>query len=197
MYEDFRFDCGVAFDDVPFHVKSMVRAKKISFAPDYYYHYRYANPNSVNNTSSNGIDIMKIVDLVEDFLRSENYFEDLKDEFYYFKLTQIFMYMMSTNTEDYFQLAKENILELTEEDVKNVPKYLVDKCEDVVKSNSFEEYKLRLQIKSKKSEINKLSKKNKYLMEEKKKADKVKKEILTSRSWEVTKPLRGFKRLFK
>ena len=30
-YDDFRFDIGIAFDDVPFHVKSVLRAKKISF----------------------------------------------------------------------------------------------------------------------------------------------------------------------
>ena len=196
-YDDFRFDLGVAFDDVPFHVKSMVRAKKISFAPDYYYHYRYANPNSVNNTSSNGIDIMKIVDLVEDFLRSENYFDDLKDEFYYFKLTQIFMYMMSTNTEEYFQLAKKNIHELPEDDIKSVPKHLLYQSELVKDSNSLEEYKLKLEIDSKRAEIKKLYKKNASLKKEKKKVDKINEEILSSTSWKVTKPLRGFKRVFK
>ena len=63
-YDDFRFDLGVAFDDVPFHVKSLLRASKISFVPEFFYHYRLSNPNSVNNTKANQIDIFKICDLV-------------------------------------------------------------------------------------------------------------------------------------
>ncbi len=196
-YDDFRFDLGVAFDDVPFHVKSMVRAKKISFAPDYYYHYRCANPNSVNNTSSNGVDIFKIINIVENFLRSENYFNELKNEFNYFKLTQIFMYMMSSNSEDYFQLAKKEIDNLSTDDISGVPQHILKKCDYVQDSDSFEEYKLRKEIDYKKSEIKKLSKQNKSLKKEKKKVDKINKEILSSTSWKVTKPLRTFKRFLK
>ena len=40
----FRFDLGIAFDDVPFHVKTMLKASKISFVPECFYHYRLSNP---------------------------------------------------------------------------------------------------------------------------------------------------------
>ena len=162
-----------------------------------YYHYRCANPNSVNNTSSNGVDIFKIINIVENFLRSENYFNELKNEFNYFKLTQIFMYMMSSNSEDYFQLAKKEIDNLSTDDISGVPQHILKKCDYVQDSDSFEEYKLRKEIDYKKSEIKKLSKQNKSLKKEKKKVDKINKEILSSTSWKVTKPLRTFKRFLK
>ena len=196
-YDDFRFDLGVAFDDVPFHVKSMVRAEKISFAPDYFYHYRYANPNSVNNTSSNGMDIMKIVNIVEDFLKREGYFNELKEEFYFFKLNQITMYMISSNSEDYFNLAKKTLLESNEEEIKGIPEFLLKKYYWIIESNSFGEYKLKEQIDVLESDINRLSNENKSLIKQKKKQEIISNEIISSKSWQITKPLRNFKRKFK
>ena len=196
-YDDFRFDLGVAFDDVPFHVKSMVRAEKISFAPDYFYHYRYANPNSVNNTSSNGMDIMKIVNIVEDFLKREGYFNELKEEFYFFKLNQITMYMISSNSEDYFNLAKKTLLESNEEEIKGIPEFLLKKYYWIIESNSFGEYKLKEQIDVLESDINRLSNEKKSLIKQKKKQEKISNEIISSKSWQITKPLRNFKRKFK
>ncbi|MBQ2666054.1 glycosyltransferase [Methanobrevibacter sp.] len=186
-YDDFRFDLGVAFDDVPFHVKSMLRATKISFAPDFYYHYRYANPNSVNNTSSNGIDIMKIVDIVEGFLKSEGYFDELEKEFYEFKVRQIFMYMLSSHSEEYFRLAQEKLLEVKEFDV---PEDLIQRYYWAINANSFKEYELNVKVDGYQKRVNKLSKENKSLKKEIKKNKKINDELLSSKSWKITKPLR-------
>lgn len=196
-YDDFRFDLGVAFDDVPFHVKSMLRAEKISFAPDYYYHYRYANPNSVNNTSSNGIDIMKIVNIVEEFLKREKYFDEMKEEFYFFKLNQITMYMVSSNSQDYFNLARKTLLDSDEYEIKKIPEFLRKKYYWIIESNSVDEYKLKEQIDMLESDICKLSEENKSLVKQKKKQEKITNEILSSKSWQITKPLRNFKRRIK
>ena len=196
-YDDFRFDLDVAFDDVPFHVKSMLRAQKISFAPDYYYHYRYANPNSVNNTSSNGVDIMKIVDIVEKFIKKEGYFNELKDEFYYFKLNQITMYMISSNSEEYFQLAKTNLKEININDLTHIPEFLLKKYYWILESNTFEEYKLKNEIDELKSDITNLNKKNKSLKNKQKEQKKIYDSIISSTSWKVTKPLRKFKSIVK
>ena len=203
-YDDFRFDVGVAFDDVPFHVKSMLRASKISFAPDFYYHYRYDNSNSVNNTASNGIDIMKIVDIVEEFLKNEGYFEEFENEFYDFKINQITMYMLSSHSEDYFQLAKRSLSKLDNIDFEKLPKYLYKKYFCVVESESYDEYELKFKIhklesqKMKlKNEHNKLLKENKTLKKEINGYKKLNKELLSSNSWKITEPLRKVSNLFK
>ena len=189
-YDDFRFDLGVAFDDVPFHVKSVLRAKKISFAPDYYYHYRWDNPTSVNNTSSNGVDIMKIVDLVEEFIVREGYFEELKDEFFYFKVNQIVMYMVSSHSEDYFQLAKNKLLKLDFNDIKHIGDRLLEEYNWIINSNSFEGYMLLRKIKNLENKNKRLKKKNNALKTKNKKLAIENKRLLSSNSWKVTKPIR-------
>ena len=111
-YGDFRFHTNVAFDDVPFHVQSMLRASKISYVPDFFYHYRLSNPNSVNNTASNAPDIFKIVDFVEDFLKNNGFYNEFKEDFLIFKITQLSMYISSSNSEYYFYNVKKSILDL-------------------------------------------------------------------------------------
>ena len=201
-YDDFRFDLGVAFDDVPFHVKSMLRASKISFAPEFYYYYRYANPNSVNNTSSNGMDIMKIIDIVEVFLKNEGYFEEFKNEFYEFKINQTTMYMISSHSEDYFQLAKEILSKLNEINFDKISNNAYKKYLWVVESESYEEYELKFKIhKLKLQKIklekkqNKLNKKNKELKRENNNIKKLNKNLMNSKSWRITKPLRKLSNL--
>ena len=196
-YDDFRFDLGVAFDDVPFHVKSILRAEKISFAPDYYYHYRWDNPNSVNNTSSNGIDIMKIVDLVEEFIVNEGYFEELKEEFFYFKVNQIDMYMISSHSEDYFQLAKKKLLELDYDDIKHIGERLLESYNLIINSSNYENYLLLRKIKKLEKSNKTLKRKNKALKAKNKKLSKTNKELMSSSSWKVTKPLRSLNNLVK
>lgn len=202
-YDDFRFDLGVAFDDVPFHVKSLLRAKKISFAPNYYYHYRYANPNSVNNTSSNGVDIMKIINLVEEFIKSEDYFEEFEKEFYEFKVNQITLYMISSHSDEYFNLAKRNLLELNPDDIKEIPWYLLLRYEWTVTSYSFREYELKKQLYELERDYKRLIIKRKPLKDKNNKlkkklikSNKYNKRILNSTSWKVTKPLRTMKNSF-
>lgn len=152
-YDDFRFDLGVAFDDVPFHVKSLLRASRISFVPEFFYHYRLSNPNSVNNTKANQIDIFKICDLVENFLVKENYLVEFFYEFIDFKITQILNYVISSNFEEYFQKTKKEFLKIKKNyldkpnfDNSKIPKNQLEQIEIILQSNSLESYKFNLNI---------------------------------------------------
>ena len=141
-YDDFRFPTDIAFDDTPFHVQSMLRAEKISFVPEFFYFYRF-NPNSVNNTSSNGMDIFRICDIVEGFLKDNNYYDEFVEEFKYFKIKQIFNYISSTGTEEYFRLAKDELLAIDIDDNNIIPEYLMKEYNMIINSDSFKEYDLR------------------------------------------------------
>ena len=141
-YDDFRFSTNVAFDDVPFHVQSMLRASKISFIPEFFYHYRY-NPNSVNNTSSNGIDIFRICDIVESFLKDERYYSEFENEFVQFKVTQVLNYLISTGTDEYFCLAKKEFSNLNLNNVI-LNDYQKDRLEVILNSSSMDDYKRNL-----------------------------------------------------
>lgn len=141
-YDDFRFPTDVAFDDTPFHVQSMLRSEKISFVPEFFYFYRF-NPNSVNNTSSNGMDIFRICDIVENFLKENGYYDEFIEEFKYFKVKQIFNYIMSTGTEEYFKSAKKELLAIDIDDNNIIPAYLMKEYNLIIGSDSFKDYKSR------------------------------------------------------
>lgn len=141
-FNDFRFDLNVAFDDVPFHVKSLLRASRISFVPEFFYHYRLSNPNSVNNTKSNQIDIFKICNLVEEFLRESDHFDEFKKEFIEFKIQQIMNYVISCNYEEYYNLAKyefEN-MDLNGLTINNL---LLNNYKELLNTNSYQEYRVK------------------------------------------------------
>ena len=145
-YEDFTFPEGLVYEDVLFHVKTILRASKISFIPKFFYVYRLDNQRSVMHDDSKIFDIFKIIDLVEDFLFTNNYFDELKLEFYSFKIIQILQYLNKTPNEKYFKLAKKKFEELNSsftEDIKNELSNIVFNWKDYLKvlnSNSMQEY---------------------------------------------------------
>ena len=192
-YDDFKFDLGLAFDDVPFHVKSMVRAEKISFINEFLYHYKVDNENSVNSTASNGFDIFKIIDIVEGILKSENHFVELIDNFYRFKVNHILLYIISTDSSKYYQMARERFGEIDKKYLENNSN-LYQKFQLVLSVEDYETFKKEYEILSLKqtkqelkNKIKNLKKQNKKL---KKKIKKLKKESDTSK---VNKVLSRFK----
>ena len=47
--------------------------------------------------------------MVESFLRKNYYYAEFKEEFELFKISQIFNYLLTTNTEDYFLIKDTNL----------------------------------------------------------------------------------------
>ena len=199
QYDDFRFPTDIAFDDVPFHVQSMLRASRVSFVPKFLYFYRF-NPDSIINTSSNGFHIFEICDIVERFLKKENHFDEFSEEFKLFKITQINNYMMSTDSEEYFQRAKKEFSEISLGDNHIIRPDLLKRYELVLQSDSFIEYKpkeydLRIEEFTAERDIlkkqsRKLKKENKRLKKELSKQKELQEKILSSNSWKATEYFR-------
>ena len=224
-YDDFRFDVGLAFDDVPFHVKSMLRADFISFVPKFLYHYRDSNPDSVNNTASNNIDIFRIIEIVEEFLRKSNHFEEFRQEFNQFKISQIANYAATSDSDEYLKMAKQSISQIDDNDVGDVQPYYRKLYSLVLESDDLIEYgndyrifmleeqseSLKLQIDSlerkkinltnKKSELKnknkQLKKTNKQLKKEWNKSKEFNKDLVSSNSWKITRHLRNVGKYLK
>lgn len=205
-YGDFRFPTNIAFDDAPFHIQSMLRAAKISYVPEFFYFYRY-NPNSIINTSSNGIDIFKICDIVENFLKENKFYCEFIEEFKLFKIGQILNYMLSTDSEEYFQMAKTEFGKIYIGQNNLIPKHSLNRFNLVLKSKTFEQYKSKeydLQIKELKQRRTRLkntkkslTNENKKLKRQLKKEKKLSKTISNSKSWKITKPIRSFTNIFR
>ena len=203
-HECFGFPFNLNHQDVPFHVMTFLKASKISYVPEYLYHYRLDNPKSITNNRLIKYDhIFKIIQIVEDFLVSERLFEEFKKEFTYFKVNRI-TYEISGRNDEYLYLAKA---ELSKVDLNNdlLSKNTLFKAYSILDSNSIEEYRGKIKI-------NKLKKENKSLIKENKKLKKdlrkiknenkslrkykdMNKEILNSNSWKITAPLRKLKRI--
>lgn len=202
-YDDFKFDLGIAFDDVPFHVKSILRAERVSYINKVLYHYRVDNVNSVNSTASNGFDIFKIMDIVETILKEENHFEDLKKEFYNFKVNHILIYIISTYSEEYFRIAQEKFKEI-ESNYLDEGTFLRHRYDLVLECDTFEEFKpkyeaifLENEVKKYEKMVRRLENENNQLKDEVKSLKKEKKDILNSKSWKMTSPIRKMKRNIK
>lgn len=139
LIESFEFPVGLSFEDVPVHVEVMLNAERISFVPESLYYYR-SNPNSISNTSSNGFDIFKVIDLVEDYLKDNNYYDELEDEFIYFKIGQILRYIVSTDSEDYFNKAKEEFANIEIKNEKSIKRKYLKQYYDVLASDDYSQF---------------------------------------------------------
>ena len=199
----FEFPPKLNHNDVPFHVKTFLKASRISFVDEYLYHYRLDNPNSISNTRLKRYnDIFIIIQIVEDFLKDEDLFDEFKKEFEYFKINRIVDEMRGRPNE-YFCLAKE---ELSKINLDNdlLSKNVLFKAKTVLDSNSIEEYNFKIEISRLERENERLSKnverlkaQNKELKSRNNKLKKQNDEIMNSNSWKLTKTFRNAKRGLK
>ena len=105
-YDDLRFPEEVVYEDVIFHIKTILRASKISFIPKSFYIYRIDNQKSISHDNAKIFDIFKVINLVENFLIDNQFYDELKSEFYIFKITQILQYLNKYHNLEYFNVTK-------------------------------------------------------------------------------------------
>ena len=203
-YDDLYFPINLPFDDVPFHIKTLLRAKKISFVPDFFYHYRIDNLNSINNNPKNCMEILNIIDIVEEFLKKEGFFNEFIYEFFNFKIFHTQIYFFRTlNKEEFFQSVKIEYVKINNYfiennlDFKNIYDDLINIFHMVIESNSFEEYELKFKIKSLKNTNKKLKKENIKLNKKNNTLKNNIDEILNSKSWKVISVFRKFRNIFR
>ena len=205
-YSDFTFPVSIAYEDVLFHVKSLIRSSKISFLPEFVYYYRLSNKNSITHIESNALDIFEVINSVEEFLSNNKIIDEFKNEFITFKITQITQYIIFSNSEEFFKLAKEELNKtfLNKEIIIN--SISIQKHKLIIESESLKEFNEKYQLqneinklKNDNKELNeknkKLNEKNKKLNEKNKKLKRKQDEILNSNSWKITKPLRKIRNL--
>lgn len=191
-FDDFYFPENLSFEDIVFHTKAMIRAKNISFVNESLYYYR-SNPTSILNSTANGFDIFKIIDIVEEFLKDNGYYDELENEFIFFKIAQILVYLNSTNSEDYFNKAWAEFENIEIKDEKTLKRYAREGYSIVLDSNNYVDYIHSYYGKK----IDELNKRNMQLKKENKKLKKTNKDLIKSNSWKITKPIRSLKKLRK
>ncbi|MBQ6219893.1 MAG: glycosyltransferase [Methanosphaera sp.] len=143
LEEQFKFDTKIFFEDVLFHVKVILKAKKISYVPEFLYKYRLSNDTSIINKQSRPTDIFKVIDSVKNFLQENNCFNEFINEFTLFQIIQITNYLEINNAE-YFKLSKRYLFKLRKTDSpfidSFIPNKLVTIIDNIVNARSIEEY---------------------------------------------------------
>lgn len=196
----FFFDEELPYEDVLFHIKVMLNAKRISYVPKYLYYYRVDNVNSVTFDYLNHFEIFDVIDDIESFLKSENHLEEFQKEFEFFKFSQILRHMTFPIDENYFNKAHLYLDGIDVENNNVIPKSfkrIYATFFDSENADEFEEkYKIQVLVENNrklKKSNKKLMKKNKKLKKELKQQKNIKKGILSSNSWKFTKILRKIK----
>lgn len=166
---NFTFPDIKSYSDAPFHVKTMLEAERISFVPEYLYYYR-ENDDSLVHSSANTINFFALSNIIEDYLKENDFFDEFEEEFAAFKIVKLVYYMGFTDSPEFYTKAKEELSNV------NVDSPLledrdIDKRNIVLDSDNLKECKLALELYDCKRRV---------------------KSMQESKSWKVTKPLRRF-----
>ncbi len=168
-----RFYCHDIFNDVQFHIQSMLFAKRISYLPEILYHYRRMGQNSLQNSravSRKGFILFDIFDEIEQWLKDNGFFKDFETNFYRFVLTESQGRLNKTDVvfkEDLFKIIKDKFMsmEITTESLKNMNIRNYQFYIHVINSNSYFEYDKFLKATKKENISSNIN--LKYLLDEK------------------------------
>lgn len=145
---DFYFPIHTAYEDIPFHVQCILRAKKISFCPDKLYVYRTSNEDSLTKTwgkTRGVIDIITIVNKVEEILNESDQLNEHKYEFLNFKIAQLTQWLDKSDNEyknDFFKLIKNDFQIRNSDSLEGLNELNKNKLNNILNAESYKEFKL-------------------------------------------------------
>ena len=126
---DIRFKSYGQFEDIYFHIKSMISARHISYNEGIFYHYRRTEEDSRQNTSistDKSFVLFNIFEEVEELLKENSLCEKLDINFIRFKVNEtynIFNNIKEEYREDLYKLTYDEFIrmKLSDEDILRLP----------------------------------------------------------------------------
>ena len=199
------FPEGLVFDDNIFFWEVLFSAERITFYRKHLFTRRWHSASSTMAGNRNFMDGIEILKLLWETFKKFGTFEEYKEMLYHKRVATAFWRMTVIKDEfkqEYFEKYKESLLEIKQEDffedfyetIEKRDRFIYD---TVTHYDNYEEALLSVQNYDLERKINHLNKKNKKLKRSIKRNQKKNKQILNSRSWRVTKPLRNIKNVFK
>lgn len=195
LISEIRFPEGLLFEDNLFFIKVLFKAQRIYFADEYLY-YRRIRPDSITNSyHENFTDCMAIYDLIIDFVKEIDKFEEFNVQIFdrqCFDCFHRFRQLEEEYKNDFYQKFKNHLLnqkDMLEEygTLDFCSKRSLEIYNSALASDTYKEFELSvnlfdLELKNKnlKKKISKLKKSNKKYLKE---LD----ELKSSKSWKVTK----------
>ena len=111
---DIYFSESDLFEDVYFHIKSVLEAKSISYLNEILYNYRRTQTNTRQSKSIKSRKSFVFLDIlvnIKELLKDKNIFNDFKINYYEFKLTELFNLFNNIENEyksEFFYLLKSD-----------------------------------------------------------------------------------------
>ena len=139
---------NIIFEDGPFQVETFIKAKKISYCPDIFYHYRKNNSESImaNLENKKAFYVFDNINFIENILKEQDVYEEFKIEFLRYKLTQIKQRFNFSNEEigdKFFIKTKKYLLnsEISINDLEKLPLHLTNFYFNILNSYSYNNFK--------------------------------------------------------
>lgn len=143
---DIRFP-STLFEDIEFQVESFLKAKRMSYNPTIFYHYRKENPESIMNSLKDDecFCIFDIVDNVENHIRNLNVYKRFEIDFIRLKIRQFKEKFSSTTLlfkVEFFKKIKSEFIKmnLNEGILRKLPGDLVNFYNNILNSESYAEF---------------------------------------------------------
>lgn len=215
-----RFPEGFIFEDNPFFFDLMLKADKIFLLDEYVYYRRRRESSVMSSINDSYYGIIPIIDIITNVFRKNNAYDRFKKDLLNFNVLTTrnkYNLMDDKYKKKFFWIMKEYFSNISKDthsnkdfkdnlNKKNLNFYLI-----ILKSSNYLEFKLlkenyelrtknkRLINKNKKlnSKNKRLNNKNKKLNNKNKKIKEEIKELYSSNSWKLTKPIRIIGKIFK
>lgn len=111
LISDIKFPEGLIFEDNLFFIKSFLKAKRVIFIDEYYYFRRLRHDSIINSYYSKFSDCIIIYDLIGDYLRKNNVYDELSEQLFNRRCRDIYARYSDVDDEfkeDFFYKIKEN-----------------------------------------------------------------------------------------
>ena len=198
LIKDLRFPVGLIFEDNPFFLEVMFKAKRVFFLDEFFYNRRVHQDSITNSSTKKFSDWIKISDLLIDIIKKYDYFDVCDQSVYFKKIYGDYQYLAlvdETEQKDFFEKIKKDFIQHKEEyESINFTFRYKRKLElifySALQMDSPEEFILTVKNFEYNESIKKYKKSNAKLKKEIKDYEMRNDEILNSRSWKITKPFR-------
>lgn len=139
-----KFNENGQFEDVMFHIESMIKAKRISYVPDILYHYRKTEKNTRQKTAQltkKSFYIFTIFKQTEQLLKTSNIYDELYINFIQFKITElenIYNNINENDKKELYGMIKDDFkkMKLTDKTLNQLPKKNRDFYNNIINSEN-------------------------------------------------------------
>ena len=200
-----RFPEGLIYEDNPFFIEAMFKAKRVYLYDKYLYNRRVRSTSLTRSNTEKISDCISIFNLLTDITKSFGLYDKYKVNLYYKKLYntyRIFKLVNEEDKEDFFNKINEDFSNFQEEyESDPVFNALNNKLKLIFRSGiyseTYEEFELTIENHELRLKNKDLKKKNSNLKKEIKSIKTFNEQILNSNSWKITKPFRKFVNIFR